>query len=459
VAKLNTPHTVTRDVPRTHEGAPAKRITLTQELRRSVLACLLWEDQFYESGVAIAERIAELVPKVPSADVASLAVEARTVQYLRHVPLLLCRELARHGTLQADTLAAVIGRADELAEFVALYWKDGKEPLSKQVKVGLARAFPKFDAYQLAKYDRDGAVRLRDVLFLCHPKPKDEAQAAVWKGLVDGKLPVPGTWENELSAGKNKTEVWTRLLAEGKLGGLALLRNLRNMAQATVPRHLVTAALEAHPFKRVLPFRFVAAAKAAPAFESALDAAMLRVLQSQTKLPGKTLAVIDVSGSMYGRAVSSRSDLDRAFAAATLGAVLREVCEEIAVYATAGDDYARRHATAMVPARHGMALVDAIHGQCQPLGGGGIFLTPVCRWLAERERDVDRMVVITDEADCAIDPKDSPNHAKPLGRRNYLINVGSYRRGIGYGVWTHIDGWSEAIVRYIQESERNATTN
>ncbi len=63
--------------PRTHEGGPARHISPELQLRRSVLACLLWEDQFYEDGVAIAGRIAELVPKVEAARVAELAVEAR----------------------------------------------------------------------------------------------------------------------------------------------------------------------------------------------------------------------------------------------------------------------------------------------------------------------------------------------------------------------------------------------
>ena len=36
----------------------------------------------------------------------------------------------------------------------------------------------------------------------------------------------------------------------------------------------------------------------------------------------------------------------------------------------------------------------------------------------------------------------------------YVINVASYRNGIGYGTWTHIDGWSESVVEYIRELER-----
>src|SRR5256714_5843563 len=173
---------------RTHEGAPARHISDELQLRRSVLACMLWEDQFYEEGVAIAGRIRELVPKVEATRVAALAVEAREKMKLRHAPLLLVREMARHGThraLVAETLQRVIQRADELAEFVAIYWKDGKAPLSAQVKKGLAGAFSKFDAYALAKYNRPGPIKLRDVLFLCHARPLNDAQAEVWKQLVE----------------------------------------------------------------------------------------------------------------------------------------------------------------------------------------------------------------------------------------------------------------------------------
>src|SRR5689334_20569050 len=172
---------------RTHEGAPARSISSKLQLRRAVLACMLWEGQFYESGVKIAARIAELVAKVTPEQVAALAIEARERMKLRHAPLLLVREMARlqtHRHLVAETLARVVQRADELAEFVALYWSEGKQPLSAQVKKGLAAAFTRFDEYALAKYNRATPVKLRDVLFLCHAKPLDAAQAALWKRLV-----------------------------------------------------------------------------------------------------------------------------------------------------------------------------------------------------------------------------------------------------------------------------------
>jgi hypothetical protein len=136
-----------------------------------------------------------------------------------------------------ETIEATIQRADELSEFLAIYAKvNGVGPdklkgkLSAQAKKGLAKAFTKFDEYQLAKYDRGGAIRLRDALFLVHAKPKDDAQAALWKRLVANELVTPDTWEAALSGGADKKEAFERLLRDGKLGYLALLRNLRNMA-------------------------------------------------------------------------------------------------------------------------------------------------------------------------------------------------------------------------------------
>jgi 60 kDa SS-A/Ro ribonucleoprotein len=109
---------------------------------------------------------------------------------LRHVPLLLtcgaCQ--ARRPDCRSETVERVIQRADELTELLAIYWRGGKRPLSKQMKLGLARAFRKFDAYALAKYDRANAVRLRDVLFLTHAKPKDAEQAALWAKLAANEL-------------------------------------------------------------------------------------------------------------------------------------------------------------------------------------------------------------------------------------------------------------------------------
>jgi 60 kDa SS-A/Ro ribonucleoprotein len=420
---------------RTHEGAPARQISAEQQLRRSVLACMLWEDQFYEDGVEIAGRIRELVPKVEAERVAALAVEAREKMKLRHAPLLLVREMTRNKTHRvqvAETLQRVVQRADELSEFVAIYWKDGKAPLSAQVKKGLAGAFTKFDAYALAKYNRPGPIKLRDVLFLCHAKPLNDAQAELWKQLVEGTLASPDTWEVALSAGADKLQTWERLLQENKLGALALLRNLRNMKDADVDPNLVGTALRAMKTDRVLPFRFIAAARHAPQWERLLEQAMLKTLASQEKLPGKTVLLVDVSGSM-NHPLSRNSEMHRTDAAYGLAVLLREICEQVAIY-TFSDRLVQ------VPARQGFALRDALeHSQSH----SGTYLG---KSLGELTETYDRLIVITDEQ-----AHDTVPNPKGLG---YMINVASFKNGVGYGKWMHIDGWSEAVIGYIRELEK-----
>lgn len=466
-----------REISRTstHNGAPAQHANPIQALRRSVISCLLWESEFYEDGQEIAERIATLIYQCSPTEVAALAIEARQKYHLRHVPLWVVRIMAlaesnstiKHPRIVANTLASVIQRADEIPEFLAMYWKDGKTPIAKQVKLGLAMALQKFDEYQLAKYDRDRkGVRLRDVLFLTHAKPSfvheaDEVtiapgvvreaykrgdtkrhlrgQGQIWYRLAQQKLKTPDTWEVALSGGADKRATFERLIQEGKLGYLALLRNLRNMVEAGCDAQLVREAIIARRgADRVLPFRFIAAARVMPHFEPELDEAMVATLATFDALPGRTLVLVDNSGSMYAT-MSSKSDLSRADAAAGVAILIRGICESVRVFAFSD-------CLIEVPVRKGMALRDAIraatsHG-CTRLGRAvGVM----------NEQFYDRLIVITDEqSDDAVPP--------PKGR-GYMINVASAKHGVSYRQWVHIDGFSEHVVRFIQEYEAEHPIN
>jgi 60 kDa SS-A/Ro ribonucleoprotein len=353
---------------------------------------------------------------------------------LRHAPLLLVREMARlatHRHLVAETLMQVIQRADELSEFVALYWSEGKQPLSAQVKKGLAAAFTKFDEYALAKYNRAAPVKLRDVLFLSHAKPLDQAQAELWKRLVAGELATPDTWEVALSGGADKRQAWERLLSENKLGALALLRNLRNMAEAKVSEQAIRDGLARMKTERVLPFRFIAAARYAPQWEAELEQAMFKSLDGAAKLRGKTVLLVDVSGSMDAQ-LSRRSEMRRNDAAYGLAVLLREIAEEVSVYSFS-DDLVR------VPSRRGFALRDAINAS------QGHSSTQLGKALAGIQEKYDRLIVISDEQ--SHDPVPNPK------ARGYMLNVASYQNGVGYGAWTHIDGWSDSVIEYIRAAE------
>ncbi len=444
MARINVP---VRSTPiTTHEGAKAARINAVEQLRRSVLACFLWEDSFYEDGQSIADRITSEVKEVlklkDGADiVANLAVEARSKFKLRHAPLHLINALVAANTDEARAVVSgalyhAIQRPDEINEFLASYWSNGKRPIPNQVKKGLAAAFTKFDEYSLGRYaNRDAQVKLRDALFLVHAKPQNSQQEELFRKLAENELKAPqNTWEVQLSAGKDKKEVFTNLLAENDIGALALLRNLRNATQAGVDSSVIRSAISNMRTERVLPFRFITAARYAPQFEPELENAMFKCLDGTEKLKGKTTLVVDHSGSM-NCALSAKSEMTRFEAAAALAMLLREVCEEVEIIAYSGK-------AKVVRPRRGFALRDELNNATE--WGGTNTQTA----LAEAaRRPYDRIIVITDEQ--SHQTISTPAH----GAKGYFVNVATYRNGIGYGAWTHLDGFSEAIISYIQAIE------
>lgn len=447
----------------THEGAVAVRIPPLAQLERSVMSCLLWEDEHYEDGQEIGKRIAALCHQVAPAELARVAVQAKLDMKLRHAPLLLARELLRtkEGRKEFGGVATkVFARPDDVTEFLALYWKDNKdEPLAKQAKRHVGESLRRFDEYQLAKYNGgQKAVKLRDALRITRPKPTDAGQAELWRKLVKDELKTPDTWEVALSGGADKKATFERLMAEGKLGTLAFLRNLRNMHQAGIDRTAVAEYAERAKVDRILPFQFIAAARAVPTWECVIEPMMLRCLAGQVKLPGKTVLMIDTSGSMAAR-LSAKSELSRKDVAAALAILVREVCEEPVVYCTAGDDGTRVHATMVIPPRRGFALSDYITGGevNRKIGGGGIFLVQCMEYIRKHEKEADRVIVLTDEQDC--DMKLKPESAEAFGARNYLVNVASAKNGIGYRKWLHIDGWSDKVIDYIARYEATSQSN
>jgi 60 kDa SS-A/Ro ribonucleoprotein len=386
----------------THEGGTAVQVKPTEDLLRACATTMLFEDTFYEKGSGIASRIAALVKVNTPERVAEVARLCRNDLKLRHVPLWLAVQMAlafRGNSLVRQTVAEVVQRPDELCEIVALYWKatgderktPGHAKLPAQLKKGLAAAFNKFGEYQLAKWNRtDRAVKLKDVLFLVHAKPLDEEKDKLWKRLIAGTLATPDTWEVALSAGADKKETWTRLLEERKLGGMAMLMNLRNMTETGVDRLAVVRALGwIDARSRLLPFRFIAASKFAPEYSEALSDAMVRSVTGLGKLPGTTVLVVDCSGSMVGAPISARSKLDRLDAAAALGVLIREVCEDARVFAYANN-------VAEVQNLRGLGLVSGFRHGAQTLGGG----TETAKALALIQTKVPnatRVILVTDE--------------------------------------------------------------
>lgn len=437
----------------THGGAISSNISPIQRLRRLTMACLLWEDTFYVDGKTIADQIEEVCTQLDQVQVLNIARECHLKGLLRHVPLLLivnsfkCKnKLIRTDefgvTFQGamDIIADICSRPDQMTELLSLYWKDGKKPIPAQLKKGLAKAFTRFDEYALQKYNRDTPIKLRDVLFLSHAKPKNDEQAELWKRLISNQLKTPETWEVKLSSGEDKKESFSELLAKGKMGKLAIVRNLRNMQESGVDKSLVKDQLLKQK-REILPFQFIAASRACPQWEDIIDESMVDSLKDRNKLSDITAIFVDVSGSMTDK-ISGKSEISRMDAACGIAILLREICESV-------DTFTFSNQLAFVPPRHGMALRDSIirsqpnSGTCL---GGALNL-----FLANKKKDlvINRVIVITDEQANDIPPR-------MLGvERCYIINVGTYEHGIkNNGEWLTINGFSEYVIDYIQEIEK-----
>ena len=269
-----------------YEGGEAFKMTPEMELYTAVVTSSL-SDKFYEKNDERMWRIFNLVKKVKPEFVAKLAVYTRNDMNLRSVPLLLVTLLAKiHNgdNLVKRTIEKTVLRADEIMELLMCYQvcnpQDGVKKLkklSRQIQNGLKTSFNRFDEYQFAKYNRDSVVKLRDALFLVHPKAKDEKQQEIFDKIVNKKLEIPYTWETELSAlGQQKFETdeqkqsafcakWEELIFSGKVGYMALLRNLRNILSSNVSCIAIDTVVnrlsdaEQVQKSKQMPFRFLSA--------------------------------------------------------------------------------------------------------------------------------------------------------------------------------------------------------
>lgn len=427
-------------------------------LRRMVLAGLLWEDNFYVDGYTAGEQILELCKssKITAKEITDLAIECRVVQKMRHMPLylLVCALKVGKGQHVAEALPQVATRADMLTDFLAIYkeMNGTVKPLAKQAKIGLGEAFRNFNEYALAKYDRDAQIKLRDVLRLVHPKPENQEQAVLWKKVLDRTLKVPDTWEVAISATKGdagaKKVEWTRLIQEGKLGGLAFLRNLRNMKEAGVSLNVIREGLKNVKTGMLLPLNYFAAYSENPEFQREIENLMLDSYKNLPKLPGKTKFILDRSGSM-GAKISGKSKFSRQQVANAMAMLAVNMCEDCELIVTAGSDYTGQHYSEVVKYPNlGFGLFDQIT-KCN-IGGGGIFTRQVLEW-SKQSGECDRIIIFSDSQDC-----DRVNKVpKPYGTFNYIVDVSAHQHGVNFkGAFTaELSGWSEHFLTYISAFE------
>jgi hypothetical protein len=185
---------------------------------------------------------------------------------------------------------------------------------------------------------------------------------------------------------------------------------------------------------------------------------MLKSLKNHSKIPGQTVLLLDMSGSMNEQ-LSSKSELNRIDAACALAILLREICEDVKIYSFSLK-------LCEIPARHGFALKDAIKTSQEMQGTPlGLAIKSIYAprdfqqktftfgpWHTDYPIDYrgqnlkpDRLIIFTDEQ--------SHDDVKAPQSKAYMINVASNQRGVGYGQYHHINGFSESVIKYIQEYE------
>ncbi|WP_239091070.1 TROVE domain-containing protein [Asanoa iriomotensis] len=457
----------------TFEGAPGYARDQKSELFLLAVTNMVGESTFYEAAGDRDSRYAALVRAVAVADpqwLAGFLGWLRTDANLRSASLVGGLEAAKAMVAAGvpggrQIVASVLRRADEPGEALAYWTSRYGRAIPKPVKRGVADAVARlYTEHGLLKYDTASkGFRFADVIDLVHPTP-----AAPWQGdlfltalerrhnrdeVVRASLPMvaanaalrraaaddPGvllaadrlraagmTWEDALSlAGDrlDKAALWTALIPG--MGFMSLSRNLRNFDRAGVSDEVAAsvAARIADPGQvatsRQLPMRFLSAYRAAPSLRWAypLEQAIGHALASVPRLAGRTLVLVDTSGSMHST-FSKDGTLLRWDAAVVFGVALAQRC----AYA---DVVSFSTGSRVFPLRPGESLLRSI----ERWKTDGFFMgygTATAEALRAHFAGHDRVVVVTDEQASAGGVVDT---AVPPTVPMYTWNLAGYRFG------------------------------
>jgi hypothetical protein len=403
-------------------------------------------------------------------------------------------------------ISGVCSRADEPGELLAYWLSTYGRVIPKPVKRGVADAAMRlYDEYSLLKYDTSThALRFGDVIELTHPGDrkgssqglqwKNDTQRDLFKYAIDrrhnrdeipetlrivhanaalrrriGACPDVAlntrilyeagmTWEDALSlvgSKVDKAKLWEALIPT--MGIFALARNLRNFDEAGVSDSSATYVMNrftdpAQVAKsRMFPYRWYAACQAAPSLRwgHALDQALTAACVNVPKLSGRTLVLVDTSGSMSATSMTNRSKMTPVIAATVFGVALAFRGTNVDLVGFASGTF-----THDIP-RGGSFIreVDRFVKRVGEVGHG----TMTAQSLRQRYDGHDRVIVITDEQAMRYIPSD----IIPLNVPMYCFNLGGYTPAMtNWGASNRIElgGMTDATFKMIPliESGRNA---
>ncbi|MEU1670967.1 TROVE domain-containing protein [Streptomyces roseifaciens] len=377
---------------------------------------------------------------------------------------------ATDGPTNRQVVDSVLRRADEPGEMLAYWTSTYGRNVPKPVKRGIADAAKRlYTGRNLLKYDTASkGYRFGDVLNLVHPTPDPDKpwQGALFQYALDRRhnpdtatppasdrtltahralMAVPAGERRAVVTGPGGAE---RLAAAGmtwealagwlqgpmdaaaweavipSMGTMALVRNLRNFDEAGVSDEVAqqVAARIADPEEvarsRQFPFRYLAAYQHAPSLRWAypLERALGHSLQNVPGLPGRTLVLVDRSGSMWSP-LSDRSQLNRADAAAIFGTA-------VAMRAADADLIEFGTTSAPVAYRRGESVLKVLE-RFGSLGG-----TDTTEAVRRHYRGHDRVLIVTDEQ-AAHHHAGDPTEQVPARIPVYTWNLAGYRPGHG----------------------------
>ncbi|MDI9834063.1 TROVE domain-containing protein [Streptomyces sp. KAU_LT] len=408
---------------------------------------------------------------------------------------------AADGPSNRRVVDSVLRRPDEPGELLAYWTATYGRSVPKPVKRGIADAVRRlYSGKSLLKYDTASkGYRFGDILNLTHaaPDPAKPWQGELFRYALDRRH-HPETAEPPASApvltahralmavpvGERRAVLTSeggaeRLAAAGmtwealagwlqgpmdkaaweavipSMGVMALVRNLRNFDEAGVSDEVAArvAARISDPAEvarsRQFPFRYLAAYRHAPSLRWAypLEQALGHSLANVPALPGRTLILVDRSGSMFWSRLSDRSELNRADAAAIFGTAL-------ALRARKADLVEFGSTSAPLPFRTGESVLKIL-GRFGDLGG-----TDTTAAVRTHYREHDRVLIVTDEQ-YAPSRHGGPTEQIPADVPVYTWNLAGYRAGhgpSGTGNRHTFGGLSDAAFRMVPllESARDA---
>lgn len=444
-------------------GHSAYKMKDKEKLVTQVLTSFFNEEKFYGDNTADMQNTIKSVIKSDPQFVANLAVFARREFNMRSVSHVLVAHLAHEvegKPYVRKVVKSVTLRGDDVTEIMACYLSMFGKPIPNSLKKGISDAMQGFDEYTLAKYKGNGkAVKMRDLLCLCRPSPKDATQSDLWKRLLNNELEIPVTWETQLSSNGNNKETWEKLIDSGKVGYMALLRNLRNILNAN-PSNLnkvldTIQNPEAVKRSRQLPFRYLSAYKELEniggsrvfdVLENSLEAS----IENVPKLSGTTVIAVDISGSMSSL-ISNKSKVHCYEIAVLLGLIANKICENSYFYEF-------NSTIRSVPLSHRTdILATTLNSRC--CGGTNMFL-PFNKMIDDNIK-TDRIIIISD------------NECNGGWNSPVQTIADQYRRKTGNDIWVHaidlqgygtqqfygrktnvIAGWSEKVFDFIKLAEQ-----